>query len=211
MSIATFAEVRTIYCIGRNYSAHAKELNNPVPETEPVVFLKSSAALRGLQEGPLAFASEQFHHETEVVLLVGKSVPLGGTADWRVVEALTLGLDVTRRQVQSHLKANGLPWTTAKSFAGSAVVAPFVPRDQFRDLQSLTFTLHIREVLKQRGSIKDMIFPVPAILTFLASLNELRPGDLVFTGTPEGVGPLRQGDEFRLAFENEGHRWSGVF
>jgi 2-keto-4-pentenoate hydratase/2-oxohepta-3-ene-1,7-dioic acid hydratase in catechol pathway len=201
----------TIYCIGRNYVAHAKELNNPVPEAEPVVFLKSEAAQRGIESAPVAFAGEEFHHEAELVVRVGRDIALGQAGDWDDVSHLALGLDVTRRSVQTQLKAKGLPWTTAKSFAGSAVVSPLIQKEMFSDLNAIIFTLHINGTLKQRGAVSDMIFPIPSLLTYLASLNDLRAGDLIFTGTPEGVGPLRCGDSFRLSFEREGIHWTGSF
>ena len=117
------SEVRNVWCIGRNYAAHARELGNAVPTEEPVIFLKASSACRPLSAGPIAFESETFHHEIEMVLLVGEHVPLGGlTAADRdptaCVRAVGLGLDLTRRGKQTELKKAGLPWTLAKSFAG---------------------------------------------------------------------------------------------
>lgn len=191
--------VSNIYCIGRNYAEHAAELNNPVPG-EPVVFLKSTGALRPLAGDELAFAGETFHHEAEVVLLIGQVVGLGESPGWAAVEALGLGLDLTRREVQSGLKAKGLPWTTAKSFAGSALVSEFLPLARFQNKDQLHFTLKVNGEERQRGGTSDMLFKVPTILAHLARHQRLMPGDLVFTGTPKGVGPLQQGDAFELAF-----------
>ena len=115
------SEVRNVWCIGRNYAAHARELGNAVPTEEPVIFLKASSACRPLSAGPIAFESETFHHEIEMVLLVGEYVPLGGLTDCdptACVRAVGLGLDLTRRGKQTELKKAGLPWTLAKSFAG---------------------------------------------------------------------------------------------
>ena len=115
------SEVRNVWCIGRNYAAHARELGNAVPTEEPVIFLKASSACRPLSAGPIAFESETFHHEIEMVLLVGEHVPLGGLTDCdptACVRAVGLGLDLTRRGKQTELKKAGLPWTLAKSFAG---------------------------------------------------------------------------------------------
>ena len=115
------SEVRNVWCIGRNYVAHARELGNAVPTEEPVIFLKASSACRPLSAGPIAFESETFHHEIELVLLVGEHVPLGGLAErdpTACVRAVGLGLDLTRRGKQTELKKAGLPWTLAKSFAG---------------------------------------------------------------------------------------------
>ena len=200
--------VRNIYCIGRNYAAHAEELGNAVPKEEPVIFMKSSAAVRGLTDdtGTLAFPTEDFHHEVEMVVLVGSDVPLNALQPGRelsCVQAIGLGLDLTRRGVQTNLKKRGLPWTTAKSFAGSAIVSPMTaypdPDHRF-GLDEVSFDLKVNGVLRQVGHTSSMIFDVPSQLRFLNSLAPLLRGDLIFTGTPEGVDTLRQGDEFEMRF-----------
>src|SRR5690606_15069476 len=121
--------ITNILCFGRTYAKHAAELGNVVPPS-PLVFLKSTRCARGLAEGPLAFRDEVFHHEAEVVLAIGRDVPLGARASWEDVTAIGLGLDLTRREEQSARKEKGHPWTTAKSFAGAAVLTPFTPRDR---------------------------------------------------------------------------------
>lgn len=201
--------VATVYGIGRNYAAHAAELGNAVPD-DPVVFLKARTAVRGLEPAPMAF-DEAFHHEVEVVLLVSDGVALGARAGWEAVAGVALGLDLTRREVQDRCKAKGLPWTPAKSFAGSAVVGPFVPPARLGDPGRLSFSLEVAGVLRQRGELARMVFPVPRILQHLASLAPLERGDLVFTGTPEGVGPIRAGDAFamELVAERERFRFEG--
>lgn len=209
MQDGTPVAVGTIYCIGRNYAEHAKELGNAVP-TEPVVFLKATAALRPLAAGPLAFPAETFHHEAELVLLVGRAVPLGAPGTTADLAAMGLGLDLTRRDVQTALKAKGLPWTTAKSFAGSAVVSAFTPLRQVADPTRIRLSLKVNDELRQEGVSSDMLFPLPRILTYLASLAPLNPGDLIFTGTPPGVGPIRQGDKIRLSSPDLGLDAEGV-
>jgi 2-keto-4-pentenoate hydratase/2-oxohepta-3-ene-1,7-dioic acid hydratase in catechol pathway len=199
---------KTIYGIGRNYGEHAKELNNPVPE-EPVVFLKAPLALRPLAAGPLAFADETFHHEAEMVLLIDKFIPMNSRPTENDVAAVGLGLDLTRRDVQTKLKAKGLPWTTAKSFAGAALVSEFLPRASFGALGNLSFTLTINGELRQTGHTKDMLFTVPTILAFLTTLGPLQAGDLIFTGTPAGVGPIKCGDEFVLEWLEPKQRYVG--
>jgi 2-keto-4-pentenoate hydratase/2-oxohepta-3-ene-1,7-dioic acid hydratase in catechol pathway len=199
----------TIYCIGRNYAEHAAELNNPVPG-EPVVFLKSDAALRACNSPALAFPAESFHHEAELVLRVARDAALGSAGSWDLIDEVALGLDLTRREVQSGLKAKGLPWTTAKSFAGSAVVTDFIPLKSLPDRDAVHFTLKVNGEERQRGDTREMLFKVPVILSFLLSLNELRKGDLIYTGTPKGVGPLKKGDAFELAFTEIGKRFSGT-
>ena len=209
LSTGEIVKVGTIYCIGRNYAEHARELNNPVPTT-PVVFFKSRGALRPLAGGSLAFAAETFHHEAEIVLLVGEIVALGEAADVRALCAIGLGLDLTRRGEQTELKAKGLPWTTAKSFAGSAIVTPFVPLASVKDPSRIRFSLEVNGELRQRGDTMDMLFPVPRMLSYLASLAPLYPGDLIYTGTPAGVGPIKQGDKLRLMSPDLGLDEQGI-
>ena len=199
------SEVRNVWCIGRNYAAHARELGNAVPTEEPVIFLKASSSCRPLSAGPIAFESETFHHEIEMVLLVGEHVPLGGlTAADRdptaCVRAVGLGLDLTRRGKQTELKKAGLPWTLAKSFAGAALLSPFAPCDGSFDLADVSFELSVNGQVKQSGHVEQMIFDVPFQLRYISSFAPLLPGDLIFTGTPAGVGPLTRGDEFSLRF-----------
>jgi 2-keto-4-pentenoate hydratase/2-oxohepta-3-ene-1,7-dioic acid hydratase in catechol pathway len=196
-----------VWCVGRNYRKHAAELGNEVPST-PLIFLKATSSIRPLASGPLAHASEEFHHEAELVLLVGKLIPLRGLPRPELlgcVQAVGLGIDLTRRGVQSELKKQGLPWLMAKSFAGAAPVSEFV---SVYDLEQIEFSLKVNGEQRQYARVSDMIFDVPTLLSYLASSHELLPGDLIFTGTPEGVGPLRKGNRFQLAFEKGA---SGVF
>jgi 2-keto-4-pentenoate hydratase/2-oxohepta-3-ene-1,7-dioic acid hydratase in catechol pathway len=203
-------EVGTIYGVGRNYVLHAKELGNAVP-TEPVVFLKARTSLRGLDPAPLAF-DESFHHEVELVLVVGAPVPLRGDPGWAAVSGVTLGLDLTRREVQQRCKEQGLPWVPAKSFAGGAVVGPIVPVADLGGTAGLRFSLDVNGERRQEGDPASMVFDVPALLRYLASLAPLLPGDLVFTGTPSGVGPIRAGDAFvmRLVTGAGTHTFTGL-
>jgi len=199
-SHAARVAVGNLWCVGRNYLKHAAELDNVIPE-QPMIFLKASSSLRPLAAGLLAHAHEEFHHEAELVLLVGSHVPLGGLPRERLLESVRgvgLGLDLTRRGLQNELKQAGHPWLMAKSFAGAAPVSDFVA--DF-DLGAIEFSLSVNGERRQYARVSDMIFDVPTILAYLASSHELLPGDLIFTGTPEGVGPLRKGDRFCLAFE----------
>ena len=188
-----------------------------MPTEEPLIFLKSSASLRGLEASPLAFEAEAFHHEVELVFLIGKTVPLGALSALgngevareqayektiECIHALGLGLDLTRRGKQSELKQNGHPWTLAKSFSGSAIVSPMSLRDGTFDLRDISFELRLNGKLRQQGHVNQMIFDVPFQLRYLNSFVPLLPGDLIFTGTPDGVGECRQGDEFAMSFVN---------
>jgi len=196
----------SIYCIGRNYKAHIEELGNQLP-AEPVVFLKSNAALRG-QRGDLGFADDVFHHEAEVVVKIGIFAPMGSTPGLAAACELALGLDLTRRDQQTKLKREGLPWTLAKSFKGSAILGPFIELPS--DLRSLEFFLHVHGQLKQAGNTSLMIFGFAQIIDYLCSFQDLVPGDLIFTGTPDGVGPIRVGDPFSLTIPSLGYDFEGV-
>lgn len=189
--------VPNVWCFGRTFAKHAAELGNPVP-ADPIVFLKPTTALRGLAPAPVAFEDETFDHECELVLRVGRAVPLGTAPGWDVVDAVGLGLDLTRRSVQSRLKAHGLPWWPAKGFAGSGIVSPLVPASVVGDPTQITFGLEVEGEPRQAGRVRDLVLPIPALLSFLAHHAPLSAGDLVFTGTPEGVGPIRVGQTFRL-------------
>lgn len=199
------SQIHAIYCIGRNYGAHAKELGNAIPES-PVVFLKSPAAVRGLQDsGKIAYPSETFHHELELVLQIGPSLTNGSEKILTRIKAFGLGLDITRREVQNRLKKEGLPWTDAKSFRGSAVLTSVAELPRGTDIPSIestiatsSFSLWVNGELRQKGSPRDMLFPCEKILIALQASHGLHDGDLVFTGTPEGVGPLRAGDTIRM-------------
>lgn len=185
-----------IYCIGRNYADHAKELGNEIP-AEPVVFLKAPSSLRRLAEGPIAFADETYHHELELVLLVGRHLKTQADVGPDAVTAVTLGLDLTRRGVQDQLKKKSLPWTIAKSFAGAAILAPFVSAKGL-DLTKVDLQLEVNGEVKQTGHTRDMMFPCFTILHYLVTLQNLYPGDIIFTGTPSGVGPVKRGDQLRV-------------
>lgn len=185
----------TIYCVGRNYAAHAREMGaRPAAAgEEPVVFLKPATALVHAP-GPIVVPAGigELHHEVEVVLRIGA----GGQPD-----ALALGLDLTDRTRQAAAKQAGLPWAAAKGFRGSAALGPWVALGEAPPLDRLRFTLHVDGQLRQQGDTRDMLHPVPALLAWLARWFGLAPGDLVFTGTPEGVGPLAPGARLDLALE----------
>ena len=185
----------TIFCVGRNYAAHAREMGSvPDASGEPIVFLKPGRALVRSPE-PLAFPAGvgEVHHEAEVVLRIGRDL---------APDALALGLDLTDRPRQAKARQAGMPWAAAKGFRGSAAVGPWVPVDEAPALDALTFTLHVNGVLKQRGDTALWLHPAPALLAYLDRWFGLTPGDLVFTGTPEGVGSIVAGDVLDLALED---------
>jgi 2-keto-4-pentenoate hydratase/2-oxohepta-3-ene-1,7-dioic acid hydratase in catechol pathway len=204
-------KIGTIYGIGRNYSDHAKEMGHHTPDKDPIVFLKSVSSARGLLPTTIPFDGDELHFEAELVIHIGQKVHLStNPVGWDVVGALGLGLDLTHRQKQTELKSKGLPWTLAKSFDGSSILTPMIPKSEFLDQKNFKFEFFLEGKLRQQGDTTDMLFSVPEILTFLASSNTLYPGDLVFTGTPAGVGPIRKGQSFCLKLINPERTWQGI-
>jgi 2-keto-4-pentenoate hydratase/2-oxohepta-3-ene-1,7-dioic acid hydratase in catechol pathway len=194
--------VGKIMCLGRNYREHAKEMQAEVP-TEPVVFLKPSTALLGTGGViRLPAFSRDVHHEVEIVVAIskgGRDIPRERAFDH--VGGYAIGLDLTARDVQSAAKKKGLPWAVSKGFDTSAPVSPVVPRDRVPDPGRLEFSLSVNGTIRQRGNAADMLFPVDATVSYLSTIFTLEPGDLIFTGTPEGVAAIARGDrlEARLA------------
>ncbi|TXB61697.1 fumarylacetoacetate hydrolase family protein [Phaeodactylibacter luteus] len=183
-----------IICIGRNYAEHAKELNNPVP-SQPVVFMKPPSALL-VNNKPFYYPefTQDLHHEVEVVLKIGKNgrhVQPEFAGDY--IEEIGLGIDFTARDLQSELKAKGKPWELAKGFDGSAVLGSFVPTSQV-NLNAIEFELKKNGAVVQKGNTKDMLFSFEAIIVFVSQYFKLQMGDLIYTGTPPGVGPVQIGD-----------------
>lgn len=195
-------DVQRIFCIGRNYAAHAAELGNAV-SGDPVLFMKPASAIVPVGARiRLPHGRGAVHHEAELVLLIGRD---GATGE-KDVAGIALGLDLTLRDEQAKLKAKGLPWELAKAFDGSAPLGEFVAAPA--DFASLAFDCRVNDALRQRGETRDMLFPVPRIVEFLARHFALRAGDLVYTGTPEGVGPLAPGDTIEVSSAFTGaHAW----
>ncbi len=184
----------TIFCIGRNYAAHAREMGStPDSHGEPVVFLKPAHALLA-PPGPIRFldGAGEIHHEAELVVRVGT-----GTT----VEAIALGLDLTDRTRQAEAKKAGLPWAAAKGFRGSAPIGPFVAISRVPALDAVRFTLRIDGTIKQRGDTSLMLRPIALLVTQLDRWFGLERGDLIFTGTPEGVGPIASGNVLDLEID----------
>ena len=185
-----------IICIGRNYANHALELGNPVP-SEPVIFLKPQSSILS-HKHPFYIPewTNEVHHEVELVVKidrVGKTISEEHAP--RYYSEIGLGLDLTARDVQMRLKANGHPWERAKAFDGSAVVGEFISRgDLGRDVQDLRFTLSNRGNILQEGCTQNMLFSVNQLIAEVSRFMTLKVGDLLFTGTPAGVAPVKSGD-----------------
>ena len=185
-----------IFCIGQNYVAHIRELSNPMPQ-KPVIFMRPLSCLVAPGD-PVHFPThgKQLHYEVEVVVRIGKQ---GRGIDERDalshIDALTLGADLTLRDLQIEAKHNGLPWDQAKAFDQSAPLGEFLGYDPASiDLNDLNFRCRINGELRQDGNTNDMLFGFERLIAELSSIWTLRPGDMIYTGTPSGVGPLQIGD-----------------
>lgn len=184
-----------IIAIGRNYSEHAKELDNPVPE-KPVIFLKpDTAVLNDNQDFYYPAFSKDIHYEIEVVLRICKEgkhiVPKFAG---KYFDTIGLGVDFTARDIQQEHKKKGLPWELAKAFDHSAPVSKFRPKEEFGDLKAIEFSLSKNGKSVQSGNTRDLLFSFEEILAFVSQYITLRKDDLIFTGTPAGVGPVAIGD-----------------
>lgn len=184
-----------IICIGRNYTEHARELNNEIPEA-PVVFLKPSTAL--LKDNkPFYYPdwSKDIHYECELVLKIGKQGKyIQEKFAMRYVQEITVGIDFTARDLQTYQKGKGLPWEIAKAFDNSAVIGAFRPLpDNYAD--GITFSLQKNGTTVQQGDTRNMMYPFEKIIAYTSQFFTLQAGDLIYTGTPAGVGPVAIGDE----------------
>ena len=185
-----------IFCIGRNYIDHALELNNPVPKS-PLIFMKPPTAL--LTDGKPFYHpdfSENIHHEIELVLKIkknGKSIVSGFGDDY--FDEIGLGIDFTARDIQDKLKEKGQPWELAKAFDNSAVLGKFSPKSSYADVSSIAFSLHKNGEPVQLGNSKDLIFSFGFLVEYISRYFTLQTGDLIYTGTPAGVGPVKPGDK----------------
>ncbi len=188
-----------IFCIARNYAAHAKEMGNAVP-SEPVIFMKPATSLVHVGE-PLKVPVSQgsVHHEMELVVMLGKEgVAISPEAALAHVSKVTLGIDLTLRDVQNRLKKAGHPWEQCKSFDGSAIIGDFVDWPAKANIQDIEMRCLVNGKLRQQGNTRDMLFPVADIIAFLSQYWRLLAGDLIYTGTPAGVGPLIPGDRIEI-------------
>jgi 2-keto-4-pentenoate hydratase/2-oxohepta-3-ene-1,7-dioic acid hydratase in catechol pathway len=201
--------VRRIYCVGRNFADHAREMGasvatSPAGRGEPVFFCKPADAIVVDGVVPYPRGTHELHHEVELVVALGRDAPAGeldhATA-MSLVFGYGVGLDLTRRDLQAAAKAKGLPWDTGKSFDHCAPISALVPALGFGDLSTCTLTLAVNGERRQHGALADLIWSVPEILHELSKLYALRAGDLVFMGTPAGVGPLQVGDTFQASLE----------
>ncbi|QHV94829.1 fumarylacetoacetate hydrolase family protein [Spirosoma endbachense] len=192
-----------IIAVGRNYAEHIKELNNEQPD-DPVIFLKPETAIP-LKNEPFFYPSfsQDVHYEVEILVKinrVGKNIE--EKFAHKYYDEIGIGIDFTARDVQSRLKAKGLPWELAKGFNGSAPISPFVPKTNFPDLQNLNFRLDINGETRQLGNTSLMLFKIDYLISFVSQYFLLQQGDVIFTGTPKGVGPVQIGDRLTAYIED---------
>jgi 2-keto-4-pentenoate hydratase/2-oxohepta-3-ene-1,7-dioic acid hydratase in catechol pathway len=193
-----------IICVGLNYRKHAAEMNKPLP-AEPMIFLKpDSAILKKNKPFFIPDFSTDVQYEAEIVLRISK-LGKGISAKYahRYFDALTVGIDFTARDLQNKFSKAGHPWELSKTFDGSAPLGRFIPKERFADLTNISFTLDINGIRKQAGNTSDLIFTFNDIISYVSRYYTLKTGDLIFTGTPSGVGPVEKGDNLLARLEDE--------
>jgi 2-keto-4-pentenoate hydratase/2-oxohepta-3-ene-1,7-dioic acid hydratase in catechol pathway len=193
-----------IFAIGRNYAEHIKELNNERPD-EPVIFTKPDTAILKNNE-PFYYPSfsKDIHHEVEILLKIDKE---GKNIDEKFAhkyyKEIGIGIDFTARDLQQKAKDKGLPWDIAKGFNGSAPISEFIPLTEIKDLHNLNFSLKVNGEYKQQGNTSLMLFSFDYIIAYLSKFFTLKKGDIIFTGTPKGVGPVKAGDKLEAFIEDK--------
>lgn len=193
-----------ILCVGRNYAEHIRELSNEQPD-DPVIFLKPETAIP-LKNEPFFYPdfSTDVHHEVEILVKINR---VGKNIDEKFAhkyyDEIGVGIDFTARDVQSKLKAKGLPWELAKAFNGSAPISPtFIPKTDFPDLNNINFHLDVNGETRQQGNTSLMLFKIDYLISFVSRYFLLQKGDILFTGTPKGVGPVQIGDTLTAYIED---------
>ena len=193
-----------IFCVGRNYEDHAKELGSDIPD-EPVIFMKPKSAL--LQPHTPFYYPEftnELHYEGELVLRISKNGKyIQDKFANKYYDAVTIGIDFTARDIQNELKEKGLPWEKAKAWDNSAAIGKWIPFPNLKNKKELNFGLYKNKELVQQGNSKNMLFDFDYIVSYISNFFSINIGDLIFTGTPSGVGELVVGDELEGFLEDE--------
>ncbi|GAA4453963.1 fumarylacetoacetate hydrolase family protein [Nibrella saemangeumensis] len=192
-----------IIAVGRNYAEHIKELNNEQPD-DPVIFTKpETAILRNNEPFYYPDFSSDVHHEVEVLVRISRT---GKNIEEKFAnkyyDEIGIGIDFTARDLQTKLKTKGLPWDLAKGFNGSAPISSFIPKSEFADLQNLNFRLDVNGETRQQGNTSMMLFRINYLIAFVSRYFLLQQGDILFTGTPKGVGPVQVGDRLTAYLED---------
>nr|XP_020661594.1 acylpyruvase FAHD1, mitochondrial [Pogona vitticeps]XP_020661595.1 acylpyruvase FAHD1, mitochondrial [Pogona vitticeps] len=193
---------KNIICVGRNYAEHAKEMKNTLP-TEPLFFLKPSSAY--VREGsPIVrpYYCHKLHHEVELGVVIGKRAQeVPQAAAMGHVAGYALCLDMTARDTQEECKAKGLPWTLAKGFSTSCPVSDFIPKEKVPDPHQLKIWLKVNGELRQEGHTSAMIFSIPYVISYISGIITLEEGDVILTGSPQGVSAVQEKDEIEAGIE----------
>jgi len=192
-----------IIAIGRNYVEHIKELNNETPD-EPVIFTKPDTALLR-NNSPFYFPefSKDIHFEVEIVLKISKlGKSIAEKFAHKYLSEIAIGIDLTARDMQQNAKEKGLPWALAKGFDGSAPISPFIPKSEFKDLSNINFSLKVDGKIRQSGNSGLAIYSFDYIISYISKFITLKRGDLIFTGTPKGVGPIHVGNKLEAFIED---------
>lgn len=208
------AAIGKVVCVGRNYAAHAAELGNDIP-TRPILFIKPASCVVTLDTPIMSSVSDSrrgksypVHYEAELCVQLGCDLKKATIEQARgAISGVTLGLDLTLRDLQSELKEQGQPWERAKSFDGACVLGDWVTPETFGDFSDIKYQLFINNTLTQDGDTALMLFPMYELLVEISHAFSLQAGDVIMTGTPSGVGELEFGDELKLVLG--GHTWTG--
>ncbi|MFC3395683.1 fumarylacetoacetate hydrolase family protein [Brenneria rubrifaciens] len=192
--------VNKVVCVGSNYSGHIKEMGSATP-TEPVLFIKPETSLCDLRQ-PVAIPKNlgSVHHEVELAVLIG--TPLKQANEERVARAIAgygVALDLTLRDLQAEFKKAGQPWEKAKGFDGSCPISGFIPVSEFGDAQQTDLGVRVNDEVRQQGNTRDMITPILPLIAYMSRFFTLRAGDIILTGTPQGVGPIQSGDMLKIS------------
>ncbi|MBP8074342.1 MAG: fumarylacetoacetate hydrolase family protein [Bacteroidia bacterium] len=193
-----------IICVGRNYAAHAQELANAIPD-KPLIFLKpETAILEDNRDFLHPNFSNDIHWECELVYRVAKDGShVSQSEAWDYIDGIGLGIDFTARDLQDEIKKKGHPWTLAKMFDHSAPISKFLDPKSYADHKNLHFELRVNDVVRQSGFSGNMIFPLDVLIAYITQFITLKAGDLIFTGTPEGVGKVNVGDRLQASLEGK--------
>jgi 2-keto-4-pentenoate hydratase/2-oxohepta-3-ene-1,7-dioic acid hydratase in catechol pathway len=192
-----------IICIGRNYAEHAKEMKSDVP-TEPVFFMKPETALLKDKDFYYPEFTKDLHHEVEIVLKISKNGKhIAEEFASTYFNEIGIGIDFTARDIQQKCKEKGLPWEKAKAFDNAAPIGEFIPKESLTDLKNISFQLNINGKPRQIGNTKDLIFSFEKIISYVSQFITLKTGDLIYTGTPEGVSAVNIGDILEASIEGK--------
>jgi len=197
--------VGKIVCVGRNYAEHISEMHAEL-EKEPVLFLKPATSILN-EETPIILPtySNEIHHEVEMALLVGKKASKIDQENWRdYIAGAGIAIDLTLRDLQKKAKEKGLPWSVSKGFDGSCPISTFVPLSKIVNPENLRISLKLNGEIRQQSTTAKMIFPLKKLISFISGIFTLEPGDIVLTGTPAGVSPLKSGDKIEAEIEKIG-------